>query len=267
MFKNWTSQDFHQLMFEFLQHVHGNTGSRSWTGMDFVLELPSTSDSDETLTGDGQLFQARLDGFSTLFSGTHTELGWPWWPQPRVMRTFLVWDHLSGGLQMLKHCFHKSKEKNKRNRDSLKAQSSRFWVQIHHMQLMASVVSVVLFCKLLIASPFVHFCYPDRILPSYFSILMHQNIALTEFSTTSLSQGSWYCYSTTIYTTQLVLSALDEWMSVYSVWKIKYGVVSRFLMNKRKSTFCVPNITTSHIKKLHLFKNEKYGTSVCVMYF
>lgn len=160
MFKKWTSQDFHQLTFEFLHHVHGNTGSRSWTGMDFVLEPPSTSDSDETLTGDGQLFQARLDGFSTLFSGTHTELGWPWWPQPRVMRTFLVWDHLSGGLQMLKHCFHKSKEKNKRNRDSLKAQSSRFWVQIPHMQLMASVVSVVLFCKLLIAYPFVHFCDP-----------------------------------------------------------------------------------------------------------
>lgn len=76
-------------------------------------------------------------------------------------------------------------------------------------------------------------------------------------------------YSTTIYTTQLVLSASDEWMSLYSVWERNYGVVSRFLMNKRKSSFCVPNITTSHVKEcsLPLFKNEKYGNSVRVMYF
>lgn len=130
--------------------------------------------------------------------------------------------------------FHKPKETSKRQGHSINAQSCRFRVQIHYMHRIClwpvsmAVVSVVLFCKLLITSPFVHFCGPDRVLPSYFYY------SCTTVRQKRFQQSSqlllWFkvhgiVYSTAIYTTQLVFSDSNEWMILYSGWKRNYMVL------------------------------------------
>ncbi len=110
---------------------------------------------DRTLT-DGQLFQAMLDGFSTLFSGRDGAgaiLMTPAW-------YYKTLPPIGSHVWRASHVKALFSQKKRTWETDSKAQSSRFRVQIRHMHLVASVVSVVLFCKLLIASPFVHFCGP-----------------------------------------------------------------------------------------------------------
>lgn len=192
------SQDFHQPAFEIFQLVHGSTGPEklNWVWTDFC---PFCS-------GAAPDRRAKLDGMPTL-----TLFCWyvRIWENPDVVRPFL----LSSGLQILSQTKRKEQE---------------FRVQIHHMRriclwpVSTAVVSVVLFCKLLITSPFVHFCGPDHVLPSYFyySCITVRQKRFQQSSQLLL----WFkvrgiVYSTAIYTTQLVFSDSDEWVILYSVWK------------------------------------------------
>lgn len=259
------SQDFHQPAFEFLQHAHGNTGHQNMNWHGFC-------------SGTAFYEWSRWNTYRRR-TVNPSQAGWHFdivlWDTHRAGATLMTpaWCYetlppIGSPVWCASHGEALFSQTRRKEHEKPIQKLSPAGFGYRYATSCGQYGSVVLFCKLLIAFPFVHFCGPDHILPSYFSILLHQNIDSTELSAIKV-----HCivYSTTI------LYILHNWLKrirwmnelVFCMRDQLWCCVS--ICNERGNlfSFCVPNITTSHIKEcsLPLFKNEKYGSSVCVMYF